>query len=383
MGSIEQVFHPEITVELIVVLGFTLGIATGTYAREIARALMAEALLLPVKKIILGNGPPIFSFNLKKTKIEIRLLPLGGGVRIQPTILKGKTRPFLFHSIPVLTNIILAAFFAGYSPDRSDWPHFQSLISGLALGQMWLIVFNLWPSFFELEEIRFPSDGRALAAILRKNRKEEESNLLKFFNGMLEPYSSNNGPVSLSSTSFEMLNLEKRWDHKDRLERVREAESILERGMRSGKLTVPEELWLLDAIITDLLFGESKRKLAELDEFSARALAIAPDIAAIRQTRGGVLVELGMHMEARDTIRSAMPPENASAYETALNLIFLSRAEHGTQNFEIAKELAHKARCLCETELKDIDFTWLLERMDAELVSTTFTVTINSTNNSP
>jgi predicted Zn-dependent protease len=100
---------------------------------------------------------------------------------------------------------------------------------------------------------------------------------------------------------------------------------------------------VLDALGTDALFFRDPALLVHLDEWSLRAVTLAPNIATVRATRGWALVELGRYAEAKPILEPLTLSAEAP-FDRILSHAFLARAEHALGDAAAARHHASEAR---------------------------------------
>lgn len=135
--------------------------------------------------------------------------------------------------------------------------------------------------------------------------------------------------------------------------------------LERGNLMREEELLILDLLITDALLHGDPRLRPRLDEWSQRALEMAPEIATLHGSRGAALVELGRLAEGKALLEPLLTTDRAS-YDALLSHIFLARAEGALGNVERARYLATQARAIASAHTFPSPVMRLVELLEAE-----------------
>ena len=143
-----------------------------------------------------------------------------------------------------------------------------------------------------------------------------------------------------------------------------DAAAALLNVLEQGAARLDETLLVLDSLITKhLLYGDVGLG-ARLDELSARALELGPEIATLRGSRGACLVELGRYAESSALL--APLASRAPSFDSILSQLFLARAEHACGCPAEARRLLEAARAgvrVCPSN----EASHMLARTEAEI----------------
>lgn len=238
----------------------TVAIVT-TIVHEAAHALTAWTLRLPVQEISIGLGPRLARFHIGRLRVVIRLLPMSGHVGYVPRARATRVRSLLTTAAGPLSHLPLALWVASLDPSDPAWVPLQ----GVAVQFILLVaVINLIP--------HRGTDGRRLVDLIRMS--DEEVDGFASLGDVLEemaPFMEHQGPASATHGQREAL-----------LRHL--AKPAIEPGARAMSLN---NLAVVD------LFLRDPDLLDEADDGSREAMDLLPDSAAVRNTRGAVLIETG------------------------------------------------------------------------------------------
>jgi peptidase M50-like protein len=345
-------------------------LALGTIFHEGGHYFFAWVVGIPVRRVLIGNGPIVLSHQFGDTSVELRLFPFGGGVLFYPDLLIRKYRWALVLVGGVLGNILLLGLpeiLAAIIPpgDISDLA-----FGGLVATQVFIIFANLLPLRLSIESVRVPSDGLALLGLLLLPRAGlTESGM--FYAAILRAYSAGREPLVTAAPAsqricYQFRRADESWfNEHGRHER---SEALLCELDRGG-LMPEEELLVLDALITDALLRGDPQMRVRLEEWSRRALEIGPDIATLRGSRGAALVDLGRAAEGKGLLEPLVGAAPTS-FDALLSHIFLARAEHALGNMERSRYLAAEARAISHYGTFPPAAIRLLESLETEVENT-------------
>jgi hypothetical protein len=348
-------------------LGTIIGLILGTYAHEFGHLIAAKLNSWPVQKLTFGHGRQLFTFKLGQMEIEFRLIPFGGRVKVSPILQERKLHLLIFHSAGIAANLLLLVIFLVFLKTFDESPAYRNLCIGLSFAQIWLTILNLWPRKILVNGSLIGSDGFNIRNIVSGRHDEELAALPKSLENFLKPYAQDsNANYTLSPYSFVLLQLVHDYDYLYLSQKIQRTEELYLEEQRKGRTTTQEELWLLDALMTNMLLQDVIDNLSRLEELSTRAITIGRYSAAIRQTCSGVFVELNRHRDAKKLLISAMP-EPDEKFASTMCSIYLARVEHALGNLAAAEQLAEKAHLLSKEDSNPQNFDSLLRRMDTEL----------------
>jgi hypothetical protein len=353
-----------VAVPLLFAAGIMMGGAVGVAAHEGGHFLCAAASSIPVRSLSVGRGPPLLRVRIGETSLELRQEFWAGGTVVPyPTLMSHKYATMFFMIGGVLGNIALLALVIGLSEAFAVPFYLGLVLSGAAFAQLVMIAVNLFPRNLKIDGETLGSDGRQLWQTLCNSASGRTQQGL-FFAAMLHLYGGGEEPAVSPAAPRLCYHLSReRWTN----EVVRrEVDDAFLRELGRGGLTREEELLVLDALSTDtLLFGDPALR-AHLDAWSLRALTLAPAIRTVRGTRGGVLVELGRHAEAKPFLEPLTQAEETSL-DRVLGHAFLARAEHALGETAAARRHASEARRICSATARPPAITSFVERIEAEV----------------
>jgi hypothetical protein len=326
-------------------------LALGTIFHEGGHYFFAWVVGIPVRRVLIGSGPIVLSHQFGETSVELRLFPFGGGVLFYPDLLIRKYRWALILVGGVLGNILVLGL-----PEIVSAVIPPGDISDLAFGgfvatQVFIIFANLLPLRLSIEGVRVPSDGLALLSLLLLPRAGLTSGR--------EPR------VTGAPASLRICYQISRADRSINEDVRREVTTALLGELERGNLMREEELLVLDLLITDALLHGDPQLPLRLDEWSKRALEMAPEIATLHGSRGAALVELGRPAEGKALLEPLLTADRPS-YDALLSHIFLARAEGALSNVERARYLATQARAIASAHTFPSPVMRLVESLEAE-----------------
>lgn len=364
-GILLTYFSPKLDLGWLLLNGAWLQVclALTVIPHELAHAFAARALGLRVFRIFIGSGSTWWRGSLFGFDVEARTSPFDGVVLAASRDGQGvRWRLFLFTAAGLLANAVffLVARLA-YGPLLEN-VHFTSAFVGwpmIALANLLVLAGNLWPHHVQTSMGLLPSDGlQMLHILLGRNQRSAQEHRADWF--LLE-----------SHFCYESL-------HND------EARAWIERGLAEYPQSVPllsqKAQILLNAgeleaaratalgIPTDGSPADAKNVnvtnhlayvnallgthelLEEADHYSVENLAAYPWSAAVRDTRGVVLLALGRSGEALPHLRESATqfqnrPDNAA--QSYSSLAIAEAREGNIAEAECALETARLAAPDC------------------------------------
>ena len=346
--------------------GFVVGVAF----HEGGHALCAMLVGIPIRVVSIGAGPLLLHGQIGATKLEWRLSPFGGYAQHYPPLADRRFAAAFFIVGGVLGNVLVIAiakslsFAASASSPLSTLP---GSLSDIIIPQVIMIVVSLYP--FKLGKT--DNDARLLLQLFRVSNGSAQ--VLAAYKRLLACYRSGSDlefhatPAS-SRIAYQLFYADK-WANTEARCEWRDA---LMRELARGNLPPEEEVLVLDALLTyGLVCGDSTLR-PYLDEWSVRALNLAPGTATLLGTRGAVLVELGQH-EAGKPLLLPLAQDNANAnlsdskFDALISQLFLIRAEFALGNVEKAAAMAAAALRTAEVATQTADVRMVMARFSHEL----------------
>jgi hypothetical protein len=353
-----------LTVPMLFYAGFVFGGIIGIVVHEAGHLLCAVAMAIPVALFSIGTGPLLFRLRVGETSLVLRQRFWNAGyVTAYPALFAYKYRTILFHMGGVLGQAVLLAFVI-WSSERLPLPLYLGILfSGGAFAQVVGIVGSLIPRNLNIDGMTLNSDGWQIWQTLRGPRSgptRADAYLaarLRSYGGGEVPKVSEAAPRLCYHLSCD------RWSDEPLR---REVDAALRRELGRGGLTREEELFVLDALGTDALLFRDPALLVHLDEWSLRALTLAPDIGTVRGTRGGALVELGRYAEAKVYLEPLTSPEQ-TPLDRVLSHAFLARAERGLGDTAAARRHVSEARRVSSATALSRTITTFVESIAADV----------------
>jgi hypothetical protein len=325
---------------------YFIGLVVASVAHECGHLVCARFCCIPVGQFGIGSGPVVLRRRVGGVQLVLRLVPVGGLViPVALSDIKRRWPMALFLSGGVLGNIaaigaLIALHAAGATPvvvyDKAGMPFVVMQAGILVFAQLFVIIVSLIPH-------RALLDGRPLAS--------DGLQLLRLFSGdfryaaLLEPYRRDATRLSTISPTFsriaDQLARADRWTSEDARRDIRAG---LRHELTEGRLAAEEELFILDALVTDGLIFADPAVRPELDQWSLRALQMGPKVKTLIGSRGSVLVELGRYQEGKQLLETVAFSSDAAPFDALMSRVFLARAEHALGNAGLAGDLITKAR---------------------------------------
>jgi hypothetical protein len=336
------------------VLWFYAGLVVGLAVHEGGHALCALIVREPLRRVSIGEGPLLLRKRFDEMTFEWRLLPFAGIVQCYPDLShRNRASQVLFILGGVLANAIVASIALGLETSGLMPPTAQPALTAMAIAQVWFIALNLFPRRISIDGIRIRSDGLELLHLLSQ-RNNDWAQRREFYAAQLRRYSSD-GEMQVieeprSARIFYQLSRANVWAEEATRRDVQDA---LIREVDRGGLRPPEELLLLDLLLTYGLVSDDLKLRSKLDEWSLRALSLAPSLPTLLGTRGAILVALGRYQEGK-ILLSSLPIKHDDAsfdttFDTLLNQLFLALAEQALGDSKNAQVLAAAARATAKT----------------------------------
>jgi hypothetical protein len=125
---------------------------------------------------------------------------------------------------------------------------------------------------------------------------------------------------------------------------------------------------VLDALVTDGLLFADPMLLAEMEQWSLRALQLGPEVRTLVGSRGAVLVELGRYQEGKALLEGVAFTVDTESFDVLMSSIFLARAEHALGNGAAAAALMTQVRSnTAQAGANEPAVISLIERIEREI----------------
>jgi hypothetical protein len=273
-------------------LWFLLAYAIGVVCHEAGHLLLGLLGSIPIRLISIGAGPVVLRGRIGETTLELRLLPLSGFVFHYPLLHYRRFRHVLFLLGGVLANAMVVGLAAGLDAFGALSQQARSTLMAVVLAQFVLIIVSLLPLRARFGGIPTGTDGLQLLQILRGAHPAARAGL--DYRSLVTTY-SNGGQVDPTVASSRVLYHSGRVDRWTDAKARHDSQEALLRELARRDLPREAEILVLDTLVTDgLVFGDA-HLCSRLDEWSARALELGPEINTLRGSRGAVLVSLGRY----------------------------------------------------------------------------------------
>ena len=345
------------------------GLVVGLVFHEGGHALCAVLSNIPVRRVSVGIGPLLLHGRIGETQLEWRLLPLTGYVAPYPILADRRLAEAFVTIGGVLGNVFLIYIISslGFAA-AADSPPVRDSLGAIVATQIFFIMISLFP----IKERGIYNDGWCLLqliyrpSITRDNFLEAYKQWIGRYRGGLDVKFE---PTSASSRMMYQLFRLDRWANE---EAGRDSQDAMMRELARGNLRPEEEATVLDSLLTyGLVSGDTKLR-PHLEEWSVRALNLAPNLLTLVGTRGSVLVELGHHEAGKSLLLPlALEVEQHAAsadgqFDALMINLFLARSEYALGNVERANVMAATAQQIAKPILSSPAVRLVMTRFDRE-----------------
>ena len=318
-------------------VGIVAGWLAGLVLHEAGHAVAAAILGLAVQRITIGLGPRLTAIRCVETTLELRSIPLAGFVSVYWLHETGRLRRLIYVASGPFVNFLLFVL-GNWVNDQSPWYDFSF---GFALAQIALLSVGLFPHMAWLDGNKVPSDGLRLWQLITGFEKQLP-NASQIYETLFRAYCADRMPRPPKSQAAQRILYQiSRPEIADLMDR-RTSWAALMRELARGNLRPWEEAGVLDHLVTSGLMTGEPMLRALSDEWSARALALAPRAATLNGSRGSVLVELGRHEEGKLCLQRVS--DEAPPFDVFLSRGFEAKADSALGNFAAAQSAMSKAR---------------------------------------
>jgi hypothetical protein len=326
--------------------------AVGVVVHELGHLTCAAIGSIPVYRVVVGDGPVLWRRRIRHIWFEVRCWPLNGCVDPYPPVDYRWNRWALFLMGGALGNLAIVGLVLGLWAVGASSP----VLGFLVFTQVFLIVLTVVPLRDSQEG---DNDGMQFVKLWRTAR---DPVALRAAYEVRSGYSPGQAPP-MTAASVRLLYHAHRW-RADGIPRA-EVRDDLTYELERGELSPQEQIWVLDALVTEGITSSDPAARPHLDAWSWQALALGPDRPTLQGSRGAALVELGRHAEGKPLLAPLAAPEQAASYDSFMSRMFLALAEHSLGNDAAARQLADAARATAE--VAGINAPGLLARLDRDI----------------
>lgn len=331
-----------------------------TDVHELGHYLAARCFGIPVRKLVLGSGRKLLRIRAGETELELRVLPVSGFILPYP-YLRAERGPMLaMLAGGCLANLTVAALIvgakrAGIVPD--GW---SAALHAVLAFQLIDGVANLIP--FRSGTGGMDSDGLHIWRWMQKDALAAPNQATESYRRALHHYAVDAGdrpfvPTAASARVYNHL--------ATRLPDGQDGSAELQLELDGGQLSTAETLLVLDTLITRALMTREPNLVRHLDAWSARALALAPDLRTIQGSRGAALVELGRIEEGRAMLAAIAAA--STGFDAFMTKLFLANAELARGDLAAARRWAEAAVEEARDRRDAPAVAVLLPRLEADL----------------
>jgi hypothetical protein len=351
-----------------VTVGFFIGYAIGTYFHELGHFVMAKICGFPVDSVTLGRGPTILSYLVGRTKFIFNLLPSGGLVLSYPGIFAPRYKLVLFYVGGLVANAVLIVVFAVFEKfNIAGIP--EKLLVGAIIAQYVFIGMNLLPHRTPIYGADHDTDGLKLWKLFGREWSKNIVLVRNFYSELLQSYATQSHPAPRFSEvpperqRFLVL------QNAVASEQVRELAAIVDDDTIWKTFSRPEQLLILDRILGTILLSDMITDFPDWREkllkWCLQISELGPDVNAIKDTRAGVLDEIGDFPGALEVIDST-DLTKLNDFALILCLVSFARARFSQGEFGCALAKSAEARLKAAKLLNPDPIKHLFDRMDKE-----------------
>lgn len=292
---------------------------------ELGHVLCGLILGIPIRRVEFGRGATLASFRLGATRIAIGGPRVFRGIVI-PYAINGATRTaqLLFLLSGVTANLLTVGLLIWVFGRIEDDLASAILVMAIAYNAIFAVG-NLWPARRKTRGGGVSvTDGLHILTVLRADRSAAEARQRAWIAAVATYAAPDDPPPRWSAAAGRALTFSQEARKTDAHERRRQMKDW--RRERARRHAPCERLFMTDGVLTQMLYDGAAGDHAELDAWSAEAVALRPDLKTLRGARGGALATLGRFAEAKTELASA---DNSDEFNRFLNSAFLARAEFG------------------------------------------------------
>ena len=281
---------------------FVISLWVGIVGHEFGHYFAAKLVSLPVSSFLVGKGPLLGRWRQGITSFEFRLFPTQGFVRALPVLSPRKYSLMVF----VLGGCTADLLLIGLTRVLEVGGAFQNVPSSFITAIYFafaLHLLNLIPGRWKLDGRSVATDGAKFLSLLFKRRPKISPDG-SYYLDLIHRYMPQEGAEILqSSTAPYVLFLAIRSDRWANEANRREIDDEFQRLLNSETLSRPEEVLVLDGLLTSALVYRDATLLPQIEEWSLHSLELAPNSRPLLATRGGVLAETGRYLEAKNVMK--------------------------------------------------------------------------------
>jgi hypothetical protein len=338
-------------------------LALGLVVHEGGHLAFAALGSISVQLVSIGIGPPLLRARFGKTEFEVRTFPFAGFVA--PASYDDLRKPwhiaFVLGGVCGNAALIVAIALLDRSGLAAAWPQvIRDGFEPMIYFQIYSIVVNLIPHQVSIDGRLVGTDGWQLIELLRGRHTADA---YRDYVGRLARYSAGGSPRTTETWPV-MLRQVTRTETWSNAFARHDVLPILRRELASGTLSPEEEMLALDALITTGLVSGAPDWRLHLDAWSARAVALGPDIATLKGSRGAVLVELGQPQAGKALLESLAATAPSGSIDATMTQIYLARAEGALNNVAAAQPHLADARRAVDAIPRLAGLRPLLERSE-------------------
>jgi len=337
---------------------------------EFGHALAGKLAGFRVFTVIAGSGNTFYKRRLMGFDLELKSMPFGGMTILTPKSDRNFKLKYAFciFAGPLVNLLVVLMLFL--TMPRPIWPHgnfgqFQENPFVIFLGQrlmplqmilaanIWVLAWNLWPRHINSIAGRIANDGLTLLKIpfmkreriarlltmtyvyeaLGADQEKKYDKTQRWCEEGLAKYPENQLLVSQLGVTFLQRGL------------YQEARCLFYKQVQLNTSDPAQNALALNNLAyADIMLGNAEL-LVEADDCSRKAMEKLPWMAAIKGTRGNVLVELGQIEQGIVLLQESMR-DGESASSKAENACHIAVAEKKRGNMEECRRYLEMARSL-------------------------------------
>src|SRR5262245_32191287 len=226
-------------------LWFVVGCAIGIACHELGHLLCAAIGSIPIRLMVVGDGPLLWRWRFGETWLELRLLPFGGHVAPYPPVNYRWYRWALVISGGVLGNVAVICLVAALDAVGAAPKQAGEVLGPIVFAQLFGIVGNLLPFHANEGGTRRPSDGLQLLRLLWQSR-DYSAEVRAAYATLLSDYGNGSPQPTMTLASARVFYHVTRTDSLTDEEARRDYREALLRELERGHLVREERILALD-----------------------------------------------------------------------------------------------------------------------------------------
>jgi Peptidase family M50 len=332
--------------------GWFIWLHIAIFSHELGHAIAAKSTGMEVYLFQVGSGPKFFDRAFGKIQFRWHVLPWTGlvGAHLpnarRSTAKTVKLKRLLFIAggtiVDVLRFLILLAITVYALLYDTYGGKFLPMLL-FSLMELIVLAFSFVPTDGDVHGVMYPNDSKQWLDTIRTDYPNMFEQIYQALQPLFLRYGHSSGDSQLLDN---LKNLQILSHVYVTLEQGQDFEKPM--GLLTQLLVLPglskaEIAYILDWLTSVVIVYGQKQYCAQADYWSQRALILTPNAAIARGRRGGVLVELDRHVEAKAMLLPLVKPDN-NPIDIAICSCHLAKADAYLGNIDQAKSWLNQAR---------------------------------------